>query len=137
RRLGPHYVDPGPLGHVEHDGRTTEDEARLLAPGHPSILDIGRFLSIRDSPGVLPIGTLARRSWYAGGMKEGDGARVDGITRRRVLALMAAGAVPGGARAASQPTSRPIPSSGEAIPIVGLGTWRVFDVGDSPAERAP
>src|SRR4030095_8909212 len=70
-------------------------------------------------------------------MKEGDEARVEGITRRRVLALMAAGAVPAGARAASQPISRPIPSSGEAIPIVGLGTWRVFDVGDSPAERAP
>ncbi|HZO43115.1 MAG TPA: aldo/keto reductase [Methylomirabilota bacterium] len=70
-------------------------------------------------------------------MKEGDGARVEGISRRRVLALMAAGAVPAGARAASQPISRPIPSSGEAIPIVGLGTWRVFDVGDSPAERAP
>ena len=44
---------------------------------------------------------------------------------------------PSGARAASQPMSRPIPSSGEAIPIVGLGTWRVFDVGDSPAQRAP
>lgn len=70
-------------------------------------------------------------------MKEGDDARVEGITRRRVLALMAAGALPTGARAASQPMSRPIPSSGEAIPIVGLGTWRVFDVGDSPAERAP
>jgi diketogulonate reductase-like aldo/keto reductase len=70
-------------------------------------------------------------------MKEGDEARVEGITRRRVLALMAAGALPAGARAASQPMSRPIPSSGEAIPIVGLGTWRVFDVGHSPAERAP
>jgi diketogulonate reductase-like aldo/keto reductase len=70
-------------------------------------------------------------------MKEGDEARVEGITRRRVLALMAASALPAGARAASQPMSRPIPSSGEAIPIVGLGTWRVFDVGHSPAERAP
>jgi diketogulonate reductase-like aldo/keto reductase len=33
--------------------------------------------------------------------------------------------------------SRPIPSTGETIPVVGLGTWRVFDVGSSPAERGP
>jgi len=33
--------------------------------------------------------------------------------------------------------ARPIPSSGELIPIIGLGTWRTFDVGRSPAERAP
>jgi diketogulonate reductase-like aldo/keto reductase len=32
---------------------------------------------------------------------------------------------------------RAIPSSGERIPVIGLGTWRVFDVGSSAAERAP
>ena len=32
---------------------------------------------------------------------------------------------------------RNIPSSGEALPVIGLGTSRTFDVGDSPAERAP
>ena len=32
---------------------------------------------------------------------------------------------------------RVIPSTGEKIPIVGLGTWQVFDVGDSPNDRAP
>ena len=32
---------------------------------------------------------------------------------------------------------RAIPSTGEKIPVVGLGTWQVFDVGDSPNERAP
>jgi diketogulonate reductase-like aldo/keto reductase len=31
---------------------------------------------------------------------------------------------------------RPIPSSGERIPVIGLGTWRTFDVGGT-AERAP
>ena len=25
--------------------------------------------------------------------------------------------------------TRPIPSSGEAMPVIGLGTWQVFDVG--------
>jgi diketogulonate reductase-like aldo/keto reductase len=30
--------------------------------------------------------------------------------------------------------TRPIPSTGEAMPVIGLGTWQVFDVGD-PAAR--
>jgi len=60
------------------------------------------------------------------------------ITRRRVLRLMAtAAALPAGAGAAPQMLSRPIPASGETIPAVGLGTWRVFDVGGGEAERAP
>jgi aryl-alcohol dehydrogenase-like predicted oxidoreductase len=33
--------------------------------------------------------------------------------------------------------TRSIPSSGEKLPVIGLGTWRVFDVGSSPADRAP
>ena len=33
--------------------------------------------------------------------------------------------------------TRPIPSSGAALPVIGCGTWRGFDVGPSPAERAP
>jgi diketogulonate reductase-like aldo/keto reductase len=32
---------------------------------------------------------------------------------------------------------RAIPTSGEKIPAVGLGTWRTFDVDTSDAERAP
>jgi diketogulonate reductase-like aldo/keto reductase len=33
--------------------------------------------------------------------------------------------------------TRSIPSSGEKLPVIGLGTWRVFDVGSSISERAP
>jgi aryl-alcohol dehydrogenase-like predicted oxidoreductase len=33
--------------------------------------------------------------------------------------------------------TREIPRTGERIPVVGLGTWRTFDVGPSEAERAP
>ena len=33
--------------------------------------------------------------------------------------------------------TRKIPSSGEALPVIGLGTWQTFDVGNSAAERAP
>ena len=32
---------------------------------------------------------------------------------------------------------RTIPSSGETLPVVGVGTWRTFDVGKRPEERAP
>ena len=33
--------------------------------------------------------------------------------------------------------TRKIPSTGELLPVVGCGTWRTFDVGAAPAERAP
>ena len=33
--------------------------------------------------------------------------------------------------------TRPIPSTGEALPVIGLGTWRAFDVGTDPATRRP
>jgi aryl-alcohol dehydrogenase-like predicted oxidoreductase len=33
--------------------------------------------------------------------------------------------------------TRPIPSTGEAIPAVGLGTWPVFDVGAAEKPRRP
>lgn len=33
--------------------------------------------------------------------------------------------------------TRPIPSSGEALPVVGLGTWIQFDVGAAESERQP
>lgn len=32
--------------------------------------------------------------------------------------------------------TRPIPASGEQIPVVGMGTWITFDVGENPYERA-
>ena len=33
--------------------------------------------------------------------------------------------------------TRPIPSGGAALPVIGCGTWRAFDVGDSAGERTP
>jgi diketogulonate reductase-like aldo/keto reductase len=60
------------------------------------------------------------------------------LTRRAVLGLMAAAAAaPGGAAAATTIVERRIPSSGETIPAIGLGTWRTFDVGAAAAERGP
>ena len=33
--------------------------------------------------------------------------------------------------------SRPIPSTGELMPVIGLGTWPVFDVGAAESARRP
>jgi diketogulonate reductase-like aldo/keto reductase len=53
------------------------------------------------------------------------------------VAVLAAGALlPDAAFAQSpRPATRTIPSSGEQIPAVGLGTWITFNVGDDPVLR--
>jgi diketogulonate reductase-like aldo/keto reductase len=58
-------------------------------------------------------------------------------TRRQLLGLGAAFAF-GLARAQERKImTRRIPSTGEELPAIGLGTWQVFDVGSSAAARAP
>jgi len=63
------------------------------------------------------------------------------LTRRAALRLLgvaaAAGAAMRPAGVAAAALERRIPSSGEMIPALGIGTWRVFDVGASAADRAP
>ena len=54
------------------------------------------------------------------------------ITRRGLLAGMAVGMTD-----TTRMMTRPIPSTGEALPVIGLGTWRGFDVGSGATERAP
>jgi diketogulonate reductase-like aldo/keto reductase len=56
--------------------------------------------------------------------------------RRALLGVLAAGALVKPARAAGVAT-RAIPSSGERLPVIGLGTWQTFDVGNDAAARAP
>ncbi len=65
-------------------------------------------------------------------------------TRRQFLHLLGAGVaagVRGGQAAAAAPEermrTRPIPGTGEELPVVGMGTWQTFDVGTSPEERSP
>lgn len=61
--------------------------------------------------------------------------------RRRWLAAsaLAAGLPAWATRAAAQPAqsllTHPIPASGEALPVVGLGSWITFNVGNDPVAR--
>jgi len=63
--------------------------------------------------------------------------------KRRTLATLAgvaaAAALPARAARAADTAgvrTRAIPSTGERVPVVGLGTWITFDVGDSPGSRS-
>jgi diketogulonate reductase-like aldo/keto reductase len=59
--------------------------------------------------------------------------------RRDVIKAGAAlGALPGLAlgEATGGMTSKPIPATGEALPVIGLGTYNVFDVDSTPAQIA-
>lgn len=58
------------------------------------------------------------------------------LSRRRLIAAMAAAALlPAAATAAPAVLARTIPSTGEALPAVGLGSWITFNVGDDPVAR--
>jgi diketogulonate reductase-like aldo/keto reductase len=60
------------------------------------------------------------------------------LTRRDMLALTASAAaalMPIPAQAQPSILTRPIPSSREALPAVGLGTWITFNVGNDKAAR--
>ena len=63
------------------------------------------------------------------------------LTRRRFVAGLgiaaAASIVPTPARSASRtPIKKRIPSTGELLPVVGLGTSRTFDAGPGPERDA-
>lgn len=62
------------------------------------------------------------------------------MDRRTALALLGLAAsrpalAASGASPAPTPRTKPIPSTGQAIPVVGLGTWITFNVGRDPQGR--
>jgi diketogulonate reductase-like aldo/keto reductase len=65
------------------------------------------------------------------------------VSRRQVLqagcGLLATGGLSYLSANAEVPSImvRPIPSSGETLPVVGLGSWQQFDVGSMDADRNP
>ncbi|MFZ3042033.1 MAG: aldo/keto reductase [Thiobacillus sp.] len=65
-------------------------------------------------------------------------ANIPNITRRRLLIAIAAAPLMGPAMGWAQqarPATRAIPSSGEAVPLVGLGSWITFNVGHDRVAR--
>src|SRR5215471_9841282 len=63
-------------------------------------------------------------------------------TRRRFLGALAAAATAQSwpllaAAQARAPIMRPIPVSGEMLPVIGVGSWITFNVRPDPAEEAP
>jgi aryl-alcohol dehydrogenase-like predicted oxidoreductase len=63
------------------------------------------------------------------------------LLSRRDLLSLALGAVlsvcAGGIAMATSLITRRIPRTGEALPVIGLGTWQTLDVGESESARAP
>lgn len=62
------------------------------------------------------------------------------LTRSSLLGLATAALLASGRGAAQtgvRMNRRQIPQSGEMLPVVGVGTWRTFDVGSAPADRKP
>jgi diketogulonate reductase-like aldo/keto reductase len=57
--------------------------------------------------------------------------------RRALLGALAGLALTRAASGAQRMHTRPIPASGEALPVIGLGTWQTFDVGGNAAAQAP
>ena len=63
------------------------------------------------------------------------------VTRADILrmgaGLLTAALIPGikPVHAEERMQTRPIPSSGEALPVIGVGTWQGFDVGTGASER--
>jgi aryl-alcohol dehydrogenase-like predicted oxidoreductase len=70
---------------------------------------------------------------------------VSALGRRRFVEMSALAGIAAAVRSRAQGRvgggdgmrTRKVPRTGEAIPVVGLGTWQTFDVGASAEERAP
>ena len=62
------------------------------------------------------------------------------VSRRELLRLaLSAGTLVfmGGSAMAASLIQRPIPRTGELLPVIGLGTWQTFDVGKGQSAREP
>lgn len=57
------------------------------------------------------------------------------MRRRTVLQLIGLGAASAAKANSPSPLTKPIPSSGERLPVVGLGTWITFNVGRDAQAR--
>jgi diketogulonate reductase-like aldo/keto reductase len=75
---------------------------------------------------LRPDGTLSRRAFLGSLAATGAAA---------MLRPVGAAAYPGPAAGPGPVQTHAIPSSGQALPLVGLGSWQTFNVGDDVAAR--
>lgn len=79
------------------------------------------------------VNDLSRRTWLRGAL----GASLAWPLSRMAGAQSSDAQIPLRSPSASPAMNRrPIPSTGEPLPVVGCGTWRTFDVGDDAAAQA-
>ncbi len=71
------------------------------------------------------------------GMSRRDALRLIGGATLSVAAGASGAELETGTLIVEAMRTRKIPSTGEALPVIGLGTWQTFDVGPSAAARAP
>ncbi|HMQ00709.1 MAG TPA: aldo/keto reductase [Cyclobacteriaceae bacterium] len=66
---------------------------------------------------------------------------MESISRRTYLQQMAGLAmlpfIPSWLMQSKHILTRPVPGTAEQLPVIGLGTWQTFDVGEAQAEREP
>jgi diketogulonate reductase-like aldo/keto reductase len=70
-------------------------------------------------------------------MGKGNSPDDRSISRRDLLLALGAGALALGGMTMTSSLRRAIPRAGESLPVMGLGTWQTFDVGEDEAARAP
>src|SRR5688500_8524713 len=111
-------AEDGILGHSATVSKFRDRAALAFPPVTPSS---ERVVSTRDRKDADESRRLLLRLLSASGAAS--------------LAGLDAFAAPRPAPRAAAPLQRKIPSSGEAIPAIGIGSWITFNVGDDPAAR--
>src|SRR6185369_2755331 len=87
---------------------------------------------------IQPTATASAYRGPTAGQGPGEPAMWNRRHTLRTLAAAGAHALIRPSLAASAPRAmltRPIPSTGEALPVVGLGSWITFNVGGDPIAR--
>lgn len=121
-------------------GLREEGQLYAFAPGRgrQAGIDPDRRRLISSIPAVLALATESAHAYSPARAQSQAHARTQAQAQMQTQA-QAGGSTSGqgtGATPDPAPIRRAIPSSGETLAVVGLGTWITFDAGDDRARRA-